>query len=550
MRFPEIGEIFAENYRIEKMLGSGGFSRVYKATQIDLERAVAVKILQPPIQSTQDERERDEKLQGLINRFEREARMVSKLKSPHTITMYAYGQDSQGQLFMSIEYVDGRTLSELVREQGALEPDRVAKIMRQVLISLYEAHELGMLHRDIKPQNIMAYEHLGQRDQVKLLDFGIVKLIGTESTRDQIDLTSDDTLVGTPRYMAPEYIRGEELTASSDLYSLGLVMYELLVGERAIQADSSIQIIGKQLERESFYLPQFLPSIDIALRRIIDGMLEKNTAIRYDSALKVIEDLEAREADRHTAPPHAPPLAHYPEHTARLPDSVAQRRPPPAAASEPPRPAPTIAIAAPRLDDFEPLPVSSRPLRTRLLVGAVLILTLAFGAGTLMLLNAEAKPHKRPPAAPVHAEISSEPQPLSSSNDRSAPPPLQAPTAATVTAIALDDAASQDPPSSEGSDQGKTQHSKGDLPSPPPAVVVETKEARKPATQGGRGGARKPKGSRAHKPDRSQEREAPAVDRPEPVQSDAPAPSITFDEKKNKTAEKKEPEGYKLIVAE
>ena len=148
MRFPEIGEIFADNYRIERLLGSGGFSRVYQATQLDLDRAVALKILQPPIHGVSSDQERDEKLQGVISRFKREARMVSKLKSPHTITMYAHGQTEDGQLFMSIEYVDGQTLSDLVKQDGALEPDRVAKIMRQVLVSLYEAHQLHMLHRD------------------------------------------------------------------------------------------------------------------------------------------------------------------------------------------------------------------------------------------------------------------------------------------------------------------------------------------------------------------------------------------------------------------
>lgn len=307
MRFPEVGEIFAARYRIESMLGSGGFSRVYMATQTDLDRKVAIKILQPPLHSAHTNEERAEKLRGLISRFEREAKMLSKLRCPHTITVYDHGRDQEGQLFMSIEYVDGMTLSELIRREGALSPNRVAKIMRQVLMSLYEAHELGMLHRDIKPQNIMVFSHMGMDDQVKLLDFGIVKLIGTES-RDHTDLTSDDTLVGTPRYMAPEYIRGAQIGPSSDLYSLGLVMYELLVGERAIQADSSIQIIGKQLERDSFYLPQSLVNVDLALRAIINGMVEKDTTKRYDSASKILKDIEARSEDRHALPPFAPAL--------------------------------------------------------------------------------------------------------------------------------------------------------------------------------------------------------------------------------------------------
>ena len=408
MRFPEIGEIFAHNYRIEKLLGSGGFSRVYQATQLDLERAVAIKILQPPLQGIHDDQERDERLQGLISRFEREARMVSKLRSPHTITMYAYGQADDGQLFMSIEYVDGLTLSDLVRAQGALSADRVAKIMRQVLLGLYEAHELGMLHRDIKPQNIMVYEHLGQKDQVKLLDFGIVKLISSESTRDQVDLTSDDTLVGTPRYMAPEYIRGEDLTPSSDLYSLGLVMYELLVGERAIQADSSIQIIGKQLERESFYLPAQLPTTDIALRSIINGMLEKNTKKRYQNAAAILEDLAARERNQFVAPPNAPRLHHTPTHkvdlTDRLTEAITERRSPEPLIDE--RQEPSIpAVPMPREVSFAPPaapePQASAPDNTKkLLVAAVLFMGLIFVVGTaFILLMPGQTPDSPPPLA-------------------------------------------------------------------------------------------------------------------------------------------------------
>jgi serine/threonine protein kinase len=332
MRFPEVGESFAGKYRIDAMLGSGGFSRVYRATQLDLDRQVAIKILQPPvtITSVNAVEERDEKLRALMSRFEREARMVSKLKSPHTITMYDYGQTDDGQLYMSLEFVDGLTLTDLLVRDGALAPDRVSKIMRQVLMSLYEAHQYGMLHRDIKPQNIMVYEHFGMTDQVKLLDFGIVKLIGREAQKDVTDLTSDDTLVGTPRYMSPEYIRGEDIIQASDIYSLGLVMYELLVGEQAIQANSSIQIIGQQLERESFYLPQNLGHIDPALRAIINGMVEKNTSMRYTSTKQIIEDLEARDRDPNTIPPNAPKLFAAPalgiEPTDRLPGARRQIR--------------------------------------------------------------------------------------------------------------------------------------------------------------------------------------------------------------------------------
>ncbi|MEM1350331.1 MAG: serine/threonine-protein kinase [Myxococcota bacterium] len=292
MTFPNPGEIFVAKYRVERLLGSGGFSRVYQAMQVDLERKVALKILRPSVGDFEDVHKAAERLNNLSVRFHREAKMVSKLRSPHTIIMYDYGRsEDTGLLFMVMEYVDGVTLSQLVAKRGPIEPKRVVQILRQVLTSLHEAHTLEMLHRDLKPQNIMVFDHLGKRDQVKLLDFGIVKLMNDARREETRDLTDDGSLVGTPRYMAPEYIRGEALGPAADIYSLGLVMYELLVGEQAIQVDSSIQIIAKQLERKSFFLP---PHLDLSedLRAIINRMLHKDTAYRYTRAASILEDLE------------------------------------------------------------------------------------------------------------------------------------------------------------------------------------------------------------------------------------------------------------------
>ena len=291
MNFPAPGEIFANKYRIDDLLGKGGFSRVYRAVQVDIERSVALKILRPPIYAHSTEVERRQKLEGLSIRFNREATMMSKLRSPHTIIMYDYGQTEDGLLYMVLEYIDGLDLTGQIKAHGKTEPDRVAKMLRQVLISLHEAHLLGMLHRDIKPQNIMVYDHLGLKDQIKLLDFGIVKLINDEAKSDTKDLTDDGTLVGTPRYMAPEYIRGSQIGPPSDIYSLGLVAYELLVGHQAIKAESSIQIIGKQLEPESFFLPQSV-GVSTEFRRIINRMLHKDPARRYQSASEILADLE------------------------------------------------------------------------------------------------------------------------------------------------------------------------------------------------------------------------------------------------------------------
>ena len=288
--FPDPGQIFADRYRVEVLLGSGGFSRVYLATQLDVDRKVALKLLRPPIDHGTPDQQRA-RLDTMATRFRREARMLSQLRSPTTITMYDYGQTPDGLLFMVLEYIDGESLAELVEREGAISAARVARILQQTLWGLQEAHAQGMLHRDIKPANIMVYSHMGVQDQVKLLDFGIVKKLDSEATGTQ-DLTDDSTLIGTPRYMSPEYIRGDEVGPNSDLYSLGLVAYELATGTRAIQADSSIQIISQHLQPTSFLLPPdaMLPE---GLRQIINAMMRKDPAERYQSAEDVLHDLSA-----------------------------------------------------------------------------------------------------------------------------------------------------------------------------------------------------------------------------------------------------------------
>lgn len=290
-KFPVPGDVFEDAYRIDSILGSGGFARVYRGVELGLDREVALKILRPPVSNTQTDAERDRYLKTLMERFQREAVLLSKLRSPHTVTMYTYGQTTSGLLYMVLEFIDGITLTELSRAGKSLPPERVAKILTQVLQSLREAHSMGMLHRDLKPGNIMLYEHMGERDQAKLLDFGIAKLVdeaGKDSHKE--DLTSDGTLIGTPRYMAPEQIQGGEIGPASDIYSLGLVGYELLVGRRAIEGDSSIQIISKQLTPMSFQLPSDC-DVPRNLRHLINRMMHKDLSQRFSSAAEVIEAL-------------------------------------------------------------------------------------------------------------------------------------------------------------------------------------------------------------------------------------------------------------------
>lgn len=278
--FPKSGELFEGRYRVGPMIGAGGFARVYKAHQEDLGREVALKLLTPGEGGDYDGK--------LVERFNQEARVVSRLRDPHTITMFDYGRTTSGLLYMVFEYVNGVSLSKLISTQAPLAPERAVKLLRQVLSSLEEAHALGMLHRDIKPGNIMVFEHVGRPDQVKLLDFGIAKMTGTTM---KADLTADGALIGTPRYMSPEQIRGDELSAQSDIYSLGLVAYELLMGRKAIESNSSVTIIGQQLDPNSFVLPP-MTSVPDGLRRIVNKMMAKDRKQRFNTCTEVLTALE------------------------------------------------------------------------------------------------------------------------------------------------------------------------------------------------------------------------------------------------------------------
>ena len=288
----EPGEIFEERYRIESVLGVGGFAHVYRAIQVGLGREVALKISRPMrSRDHADENAREAALNTWVQRFRREAKVISKLRDPHTITMYDYGLTDTNISYMVFEYVSGETLKEVVMQGETMEPERAVAILRQCLSSIQEAHAMGILHRDVKPDNIMLYEHVGRRDQVKVLDFGIAKPMLEESQMTNADLTQDGTLLGTPRYMAPEQLKGEQMGPAADIYSLGLVAYELLSGTKAIGGNSSMTVISKQLSPDPITLPE-TEKFPRGLRTIIECMLAKESQLRYQTAAEVLRALD------------------------------------------------------------------------------------------------------------------------------------------------------------------------------------------------------------------------------------------------------------------
>ncbi len=273
---------------VEALLATGGQANVYQGRHVVLGRRVAIKILKLGLAP--------DALARMTRRFEQEAMLLSGLRDPSTITLYDYGKLPDGQLFMVFEYIHGKSLKELVTEGGPVTAERMAKIMGQVLTSLQEAHAMGVLHRDVKPQNIMIFEHAGRADLIKVLDFGIAKVLSDDPDQRE-RLTSANSLVGTPRYIAPEIFRGEPPVAASDLYAVGLVCYELLVGKPAVLGATPIEVYRHQSNPRSIELPGAL-DIPVGLRNILHKLLRKPLPERYQSADAVLLDLQRWQTSR------------------------------------------------------------------------------------------------------------------------------------------------------------------------------------------------------------------------------------------------------------
>lgn len=289
MRIPQPGDVLAGKYRLDEVLGEGGFGVVVLATTRDTGRPVAVKILKPQAGGYE---------MAKAARFLREMATIAQLESPHTLTLYDYGKTDDGVLFMVCEYVDGEDLLALIGRRTRLEEHEVAWIIYQVLQSLAEAHELGVLHRDIKPSNIRIFRYQKDPLRVKVLDFGLAKAIEPGA---QAKLTGTNKAIGTPRYMAPEQLIGAPLSPATDLYQVGLVTAEMLLGREATTLRSPserlLDISGT-------------PDLSDAMRDVLIGLLAPDPSERPQSAAEVmarLRPLRRREVPQPAPAPPPPP---------------------------------------------------------------------------------------------------------------------------------------------------------------------------------------------------------------------------------------------------
>jgi serine/threonine protein kinase len=280
---PLVGAIFTDKYEIEEKLGAGGMCDVYRARHVRIGKEVAVKVLHPELAA-------DPKI---VERFEREARAASLVRHPNAINIMDYGVAAGNTPFLVMELVEGATVRELLKRHGAMTVERVAGIVNQACAALEAAHSVGVIHRDIKPENIIISEYDG-RDWVEVVDFGIAKI--QEDVSRRAALTGANLIIGTPRYMSPEQAEEKPVDARSDIYSFGVVVYEMLAGMPPFSGGTATRLLIAHAVEPPPPLAGQRPDIPPEVAAVVMRALDKHPARRQQSALEFAREFE-RAAD-------------------------------------------------------------------------------------------------------------------------------------------------------------------------------------------------------------------------------------------------------------
>jgi serine/threonine-protein kinase len=283
-----IGRTMAQKYQVEALIGEGGMGKVYRARQIALDKLVVLKVLRHTLLG--DDR--------TVARFKREAKAASRLNHPNSIGILDFGQAEDGALFIAMEFVPGQDLHTVLSKEGPLPEPRIVRIVSQVLSALYDAHAAGVIHRDLKPENIMVEQRRNEPDFVKVLDFGIAKFQDGEDGGPT--LTRTGFVCGTPEYMSPEQARGTTLDHRSDLYAVGVIIYQLLTGRLPFESDSAVGYATKHLTEEPLPPSRKRPEIRVspAMERLVMRTLSKSPDDRPQDAEAFKAELIAVEKER------------------------------------------------------------------------------------------------------------------------------------------------------------------------------------------------------------------------------------------------------------
>ena len=291
-----VGTTLAGKYRIDARLNEGGMGTVYRGTHVLMEKTVAVKVLRPSLAA-------DEKI---VARFSREARAASRISHPNALSVTDFGEDDSGHVFLVMEFLSGKTLKQVIREEGPMPLTRVVDITRQIGDALNAAHTQGVVHRDLKSDNIMLLDTV-TGDYAKVLDFGIAKINEPDGPADT-NLTAPNLVIGTPQYMSPEQCsQDSEIDARSDIYSLGVILFEMFVGHVPFAGDSPTMVMMKHLQEPVPSVLEERDDLPAAVGRVVARAMAKLPSNRYQNVCELVEDLTI--ASGMTVNRAAPPAA-------------------------------------------------------------------------------------------------------------------------------------------------------------------------------------------------------------------------------------------------
>jgi eukaryotic-like serine/threonine-protein kinase len=286
---PLIGRVFDGKYRLEEPLGGGGMGTVYRATHLLIERPVAIKVLSQRFVGDQTAQER----------FRREARAAGRMHHPNAVTVNDFGTTEDGWLYIVMELLEGRTLRDLLAHEAPLDPARAVSFMLQACSAVGAAHDANLIHRDLKPANIFIEQRPDLPAVVKVLDFGVAKFAVDEHEDDDYQtLTQVGAIIGTPRYMSPEQCAGTApLTPASDVYSLGIILYEMLTGAVPFSAETPLALAMKQVTEAPRPPREIVPAIPRELETVVLHALAKHAADRPPDANEFRRELHATAED-------------------------------------------------------------------------------------------------------------------------------------------------------------------------------------------------------------------------------------------------------------
>lgn len=276
-----VGTQLGGRFELLDLLGEGGYGAVYRAKQLSMDRDVAIKIIHPHLAAAA----------GVKERFEREARVASRLTHPNTVVYFDFGLH-EDIFFLAMEYVKGQPLADLLTARGPLPPERVGHLALQMLGALREAHELDMVHRDLKPANILLTRRAGDPDFVKVIDFGLAKIVrGSADAAPDDGPTQTGAILGTPAFMAPEQIRGEDLDGRADLYALGVILYLSLTGSKPFSGGTPVETAALHLTQPVPPLRTVNPAVPPAMEQFTMRLLAKARHQRVPSAQHAMLEL-------------------------------------------------------------------------------------------------------------------------------------------------------------------------------------------------------------------------------------------------------------------